>query len=528
MNTTKVFLIFVLALVMVCSVFIGCTKKPEDDTEKTEEKVESKATETKEETTEKVEAVDNELYEFTVMADFIGEMSQGELDFFDNLEKALNIKLDYYAPPVSAYTESLQIMLASGDYPELTLFNNHLDKAFYDAAEGGVYIALNDYLGEDSNLIKYSYPTSINAMKVLGDERIFGIPRTSIARADGYFMRADWMRTLGYDVKSGDYLTLDEFYKITSDFTNGDPDGNGIDDTYGIWAAAGGNTLVPILLTTFGLNGWQKYDGEYMDLKYSREHDNFKNCLEYNAKLFAEKVIDPDWPINNSKEDTRFMGGIDGVMQLGFAGSLPYYNEAGQKLNPDFEFVWVPGIIETASSEKKFGSGNQIGFFGCYSVSNTAEKPERVVAMLEWLLSDEGWDTVKYGIEGSTYEVKDGVKYGNEQYSKFWRPMSLLRRNNDPSFFVSIAATLEEREQVEGLLTLSINQCIISLDAGYRAPIKSDTVFADYENYLEGEMSKIIVGEEPVEYWDELLDGWYEAGGDTYIEQTRAYIEANN
>jgi len=35
---------------------------------------------------------------------------------------------------------------------------------------------------------------------------------------------------------------------------------------------------------------------------------------------------------------------------------------------------------------------------------------------------------------------------------------------------------------------------------------------------------KIIVGEEPVEHWDEVLDGWYKAGGEEYVADMQAYI----
>ena len=38
--------------------------------------------------------------------------------------------------------------------------------------------------------------------------------------------------------------------------------------------------------------------------------------------------------------------------------------------------------------------------------------------------------------------------------------------------------------------------------------------------------AKIITGEEPIEYWDEVLDGWYAAGGDKYCEEVLAYINS--
>ena len=41
---------------------------------------------------------------------------------------------------------------------------------------------------------------------------------------------------------------------------------------------------------------------------------------------------------------------------------------------------------------------------------------------------------------------------------------------------------------------------------------------------MNDEINKIIIGEKPVEYWDEVLDGWYKAGGEEYVADMQAYI----
>ena len=44
---------------------------------------------------------------------------------------------------------------------------------------------------------------------------------------------------------------------------------------------------------------------------------------------------------------------------------------------------------------------------------------------------------------------------------------------------------------------------------------------------MNTQISKIIIGERPVDDWDEILDGWYNAGGDSYVADMQAYITAN-
>lgn len=45
---------------------------------------------------------------------------------------------------------------------------------------------------------------------------------------------------------------------------------------------------------------------------------------------------------------------------------------------------------------------------------------------------------------------------------------------------------------------------------------------------MDTEITKIIVGERPVDDWDEILEGWYEAGGEQYVAEMQAFIAQNN
>ena len=69
-----------------------------------------------------------------------------------------------------------------------------------------------------------------------------------------------------------------------------------------------------------------------------------------------------------------------------------------------------------------------------------------------------------------------------------------------------------------------MDNCIDSLDYGFVPEISDDPTFIDYNKYMQTEISKIITGARPVDDWDEILAGWYEAGGDQYVAQMQAHI----
>ena len=103
-------------------------------------------------------------------------------------------------------------------------------------------------------------------------------------------------------------------------------------------------------------------------------------------------------------------------------------------------------------------------------------------------------------------------------------PRQIVRRNNDPGFFISLDLELDKRLHMEELLGICIREAVFPLDDDYRPAVSDDPTFIAYNNYLAAQITKIIVGARPVDDWDEILEGWYAAGGDSYVSEMQAYI----
>ena len=264
-------------------------------------------------------ADDEAPYEFSLRTN-VGDLTENDKIWLAGVEEKLNIKINLILPATSAYVESLQIMIASGEYDDLVLYNNGVkDPTYKEAVKNGLYIAVNDLLPDYPNLLQYTNAAEFDELKILGDDQIYGVPRTTVNRADGYAIRKDWLDNLGIPFPEDGYLTTDELYDILYAFTFKDPDGNGQNDTYGFTHYG---TIAPIFQFTFGLIGWQDYDGEYMDLKYSKTADNYKRCLAFNNKLWMDGLFDPDWPtIGSNVMIDRLDSGVTGMCQR-FAGHI--------------------------------------------------------------------------------------------------------------------------------------------------------------------------------------------------------------
>ena len=113
-------------------------------------------------------------------------------------------------------------MLVSGEYPDVIMFQTQDSDSYKNALEGEVIIPLDEYLEKTPNLMKYTYDASWKALKSNTDGKIYGVPRTSVTRADGFWLRKDWLDKIGISIPENGEITIDEFTEIMRRFTTED------------------------------------------------------------------------------------------------------------------------------------------------------------------------------------------------------------------------------------------------------------------------------------------------------------------
>lgn len=462
-----------------------------------------------------------------VFANFTpAEPGPADKAFIELVEKGANVKLEFEVPPSTNYKERLQLMLVSGSYPDLVMFGDYGEESYQNAVETGVIVPVNKYLKNAPNIMKYTYNVSWEALKAKKDENIYGIPRTSITRSDGYIIRKDWLDTLGIKIPEDCGVTLDQFTDILRKFTFNDPDKNGKADTFGYAGMQDAQkNFMLVAKDPFGLLGWQESNGKYkyMDLQYSKEHDNYKKALEYTASLFKEGVIDPDGPVNSQKIATeRFKKGINGVLK-DFAGNILSFEPEMKAINAKAELGYI--FIKNDKGEIK-GAGFGTGVWGIWGITSFCKKPEAAVRTLDWMLSDEGWKHVVYGIEGITYKVENGKKVYDMAPEKglSWG-RAFMRRNDSADFFVNPSYPDEIRNRVLKWVDISVKNVVRSKEIGYASEASKSQAYMDYKKVYDQAVTKIMVGSAPVSDYDKILDGWYKAGGEDHVKELNQYIE---
>jgi putative aldouronate transport system substrate-binding protein len=156
-------------------------------------------------------------------------------------------------------------------------------------------------------------------------------------------------------------------------------------------------------------SGWQMGFDEEAGNKwlYGPVRPEFRYVLSYLARAYADGVLDPDfavttaqqWHEKNSNGSALFCWEN---MNFGFR-----WNLALQDLNPNYE--WGP--LETIAGEKGQRNRQYFGVVaGGFAMGGTTKHPERIIEMLDWMLTPEGLDLTNWGIEGEHYRYVKGSR----------------------------------------------------------------------------------------------------------------------
>lgn len=208
------------------------------------------------------------------------------------------------------------------------------------------------------------------------------------------YIRTDWLENLGLSMPT----SFDELKEVIRAFTEDDPDGNGVDDTYGWNFSQTGQSIIQNMM---GVNAemWVIENGEFVD--------GYVSNAMLEAYKFLEEIYDNDWA------DVEYLTDTSGTKAFGdfMSGKLGIINAGSNCLvgsglwkpliesNPNAKVAAMPSFTEYGYYQER-----ACNFLNC--IPATSEHPEAAVQYLDWMLS-EGWKTVQYGIEGEDF-VYDG------------------------------------------------------------------------------------------------------------------------
>lgn len=160
----------------------------------------------------------------TAFLDTIIQDWEGQDYFSEEYYKKTGIRLDIIQPPHQQYMDSLFLYISSDRVPDVCeILPEYLPRL----VNSKIAIRLDDLIAGSENLESVD-PAVMESVRY-ADGFTYGFP----ARDGGgcvTYVRKDWLDAVGLEVPA----TWNQYLQMLEAFTYGDPDGNGVNDTYGL------------------------------------------------------------------------------------------------------------------------------------------------------------------------------------------------------------------------------------------------------------------------------------------------------
>ncbi|WP_104663624.1 extracellular solute-binding protein [Ensifer adhaerens] len=413
--------------------------------------------------------------------------------------KGTDIHIQVVDLPSSGYADKLSAMLLSGDIPDLIYFQGGDAKM----AEQGVLEDWNTWLPKTTYLKEALFPHNVERLKNY-PYLLYVYP----PRMPQPVIRADWLEKSGVAAPK----TTDDYVALFKAIKDGDLDGNGKADSYGVTTADNTQELDAIFNQAFGVTGtWLKNDaGEWIHARVSAAE---KAKIAFYASLREQGLYDPEfittkWDV---KED-KFYSGRAGVIFGSSTEVIDIYGGKMRQAHPDVTLSLLSppkgpagqGLMALDVSKEARG----------LAIATTSEHKEEVVKLLDFIASPEGQAIERLGFEGEQY-TKDGETIKPTDKLATWYARFLVAANWQPP-----VQWLSEAAQ-QSLKTISAD---FKPDNAFVWPAEYATDIDATENVYRAWVYKFVSGEAKMDQWDQFVSEWNAAGGEKMTEYARTVL----
>lgn len=409
-------------------------------------------------------------------------------------------------------------------------------KNFWKAAEDGMFWDLSPYIDDESYDNLAEMPEAVR-MSGYYNGKMYGIPVDAGLIEYPLAYRKDWLENLGLESPTD----WESFCNMLYAFTYNDPDGNGKDDTVGLFLDADGLWL-DVMELWFGVPNVWGID-ENGDLVHKTETQEYRDAYAAFRQLYMQGVINNG---ENGSTDFRKLSGNEKETMAVYAGFqssqggavIASVDDIGrvhdfwveQKLTTEDVLLYdmVAGI-DTGKGIRCYPYLYDLGAMLAIPTESVLDETElrTVLQFINDINDGACYNLLTYGWEGLSYEM-DENGYMKSRYvipedlvatgmAESWQdgfsqlPLGYAAKDNGGRIYVDYQA-LPHQVMKRKLNDEYQDNCVIN----YGAQFVSDTYELKGEELeallLEAEV-KYIIGELDDVGFEAALKSWWERGG---------------
>lgn len=349
-------------------------------------------------------------------------------------EELTGVHIEWEVVPFKSIPEKLNLMLASGDYPDVLLNMAVSNEQQMVYGNEGVFIPLNDLIEKHAPNVQKRIEEIEGMKEVLAapDGNIYALPQIEqcyhCTMSQKLWIYKPWLDHLNLNVPT----TTEEYYQVLKAFKERDPNGNGLQDEIPLAGSPKGwNTRVHDMLMNAFIPNNTLTSTKHMYLKDGKvevafDKPEWKQGLEYLNKLYREGLLAAE-SFTQDGTQLQQMGEMAGTHILGSApgGATGAMTKMFGQSGKWMEFVPVPPLkgpegVQVAAYTPYGGS-----MFGKFLITKNADHPEVAIRWVDgfygnWDDSTEIMMRSLYGVPGRDWvKAEEGIIGIHGQAAKY-------------------------------------------------------------------------------------------------------------
>jgi ABC-type sugar transport system, periplasmic component len=425
MNKTKGLIRIFALLVVMCltlTLFSGCGGN--NDTKGTINNSTSSGSATKAADSGNVQKT--ELYTIQILTSPLSYVkTSSDTEIGKVLREKFNIEFEFL-PTTGDAREKQNLMLASGDYPEIVRLEGNDMVNKYISADA--LLPLDNYLSDASNFTS-RFAEQIPYWRVAAqDGKLYKwemlVPQDFAATPEinDMAVRTDALEKQGWP----NLVTEDDWYDFLKKAMEQMPQTNG-QKTVGMvipLAESWGPALTEFIekggtYVDQGTNDavvWNETEQKWEAAFTTKEIiDNYR----WFNRLYRAGILDKDCftdtldQVRNKLTSGAALSMWYIIWEVGGANS-----ELIKAGHPEMQYINMPirSNAQEAAKEKRLVRVETTRPFDSVAITKNAKDPERIFKMIDWCLSEEGQILLQSGIEGKQYNIVDGKRVPTDEY----------------------------------------------------------------------------------------------------------------
>lgn len=457
-----------------------------------------------------------------------------ETVLYSELAKRNGVEIEFIHPSIGQEKENFNIMLASGDLPDLIQYDFAAYKGgVTKAIEDGIIIGINDYMDKAVSYSKVLEENPDWKRQIMTDDGTiycfasFNGDDSGLCW-QGLQIRKDLLDKAGLPMPE----TIEDWDKTLRAFKD-----MGIE--------------YPLTMTGTNHNGafagafgiGERYYQDNGVVKHGVCEPGFRDYVELYRTWYKDGLLDPDYFAQDGKTfDSKITSGKAGAYFAPAGGGMGKFLPVLQSVNPEYDLAGCKFPVMNKGDAPKYAV-KSFEYAPNLSVHISAQckNIDAAVKVLDYGYSEEGTMLYNFGVEGVSYNMENGYPKYSDEVMKNPEGLNVLHALakysagvyggpfvQDPRYYEQYASMPQQREAVKNWSLQDDNQRIPNVSFTEEEADVISSKQTAINSYMSENLLGFITGKTSMDEYDNFVAKLHELGIDDIIAVYQAAVDRYN